>query len=248
MIESKIKNDWGLVGKEKIRVEGFWNKFAPLMDWDKTVICGGLAIRHYLGERDRKFNDVDVAVSSLVAVKGRVSDDFLVSHFHDYQISGLEGHNDEFYLVLIDPVNRVKVDIFDGNRYPVDRVEVEVQRRKVSIQSLECQLAVSMFEVTGVLKGETVEQKRLTDVEGMLKLADIKKSEQMWRMVRDNHFGLSLEEIWDQIKQFIKKNPKLVVENRFKRHSGYKCEYCLTDVRYPLTSLDNVAKIMGYVE
>ena len=98
----------GFSPEDTERVSAHLEKLLPYLRQDAFTIVGGLAIRYHLATHkiaypQRAFNDLDIMVDSLDAVSTAVIDNFLVEHYHPPIANA-------FYLVLIDPGTKTKVD------------------------------------------------------------------------------------------------------------------------------------------
>src|SRR5260370_40796041 len=93
------------------KVDIFLQRLIPHLIDNEYLVVGGLAIRYQLYKHGvvypiRDFNDLDLKANSINTVKPSVTQDFLIYHYHPEK-------NGSFFIVLIDPVTKIKVDIFD---------------------------------------------------------------------------------------------------------------------------------------
>jgi len=94
------------------RLSGCLRRLVPHLRRDEIAITGGVAIQIGLAASGRSdwrktIADLDLVASSLDAVSSGVAGPFLVSHYHVAQ-----AEVPKFMIQLVDPVSRIRVDIF----------------------------------------------------------------------------------------------------------------------------------------
>ena len=104
-------------------------RLLPNLRENDVAITGGVAIQIGMAQLGREGSreaiaDLDMVADSLGAVSANVVEDFLVSHYHVVQ-PGVP----KFLVQLVDPVTRIRVDIFP------DLVGSLVRSRRVNIGS-----------------------------------------------------------------------------------------------------------------
>lgn len=132
----------GFSGEEKERITTHLERLFPYLKPNGFVIVGGLAIRYHLLSHGipyppRPFNDLDIIVRDSNVVSPSVSNDFLVYHYHPK----------DYFLALVDPISRTKVDIFSYNPKPQETVKVPFENREVDIRSIEDQLVKTILDM-----------------------------------------------------------------------------------------------------
>ena len=97
---------------EMERLSACLARLLPNLRENDVAITGGVAIQIGMAELGRQGSretiaDLDMVAGSLDAVSSNVAEDFLVSHYHVVQ-PGVP----KFMVQLVDPVTRIRVDIF----------------------------------------------------------------------------------------------------------------------------------------
>src|SRR4051812_22473418 len=99
-----------IVGEDATRIQGSLSKLMQHLA-APVVLTGGIAIGWHLlrnGARQQKkrFNDIDLVVEGLSGLRGSLSGDFLIRHFHPHREQG------KILLMLVDEEHRTRIDIF----------------------------------------------------------------------------------------------------------------------------------------
>jgi len=106
------------VTAEHLRV--CWSRLRPHIDERSIAITGGVAMelhgRNAGSRRGRVADDLDLVATNRHAVAPSVASTFLVSHFHVPEV----GYS-KFLIQLVDPVSRVRVDIFPDTQGCIPR-------------------------------------------------------------------------------------------------------------------------------
>ena len=104
----------------------------------EVAIAGGVAIQLRLAETGcvggrTAIADLDLVASSLDSVAPSISETFLVSHYHVVQ-SGVP----KFMVQLVDPVSRIRVDVFPDLVGSLTRARtVQIRTQSVKVLALE---------------------------------------------------------------------------------------------------------------
>jgi hypothetical protein len=237
------------------RIQNFLTKLLPYLDLAKITFVGGLAFRHHLSQTnvqiDRPFNDLDLVTPTLAAVSPQAvsSGDFLVSHFHDYARTNelTIPPRDRFYLVLVDPVNKVKIDIFDTEPFPPTRtIPVVFNDFSLNIISPEDQLCHLVWNAYGIINGQPIQAKMVPNIEALWPQVNITQASQIWSQYYS--LTLDLETTWSRIQTSAKSHAELLKEKFFHRLPNSPCPSCLSDPSWPLTPLSEIYRLLGYVE
>jgi hypothetical protein len=112
----------------------------------------GLKVRKSTADRD-----IDFVASDLAAIRPTATADFLVSHYHRPQ--------PKFLLQLVDPINRVRIDVFPDLTGSIAHAEeVHFRDYRVRVLTPEAILAhkVQTLE-SAVAQGKTVDPKHFDD-------------------------------------------------------------------------------------
>lgn len=208
------------------------SKLAKYLDLNRAVIVGGLAIRYHLIRAGvnysvRPFNDLDLTLGSFESISPKCSEEFWVYHTHLQ-----DGH---FFLALVDPESRTKVDVFDPKKK--ERAErVEFVGQLMQVVSLEDQLVKTVYDLQRISKKDHVDPKQFSDARLMLQIAD--KSKLPDTLVADLVRAEKIREL----------HPEWVQEKPFRRPRPYVCEHCVNIDGFPLMPMEEVYKVLGYVE
>ncbi len=228
------------------KVERFLDKLLPYLDPQNTSVVGGFAIRYHLtiAGKDlslRSFNDLDLIARSTKAVDAKIQEGFLVYHYHPLA----EGSS---YLALVDPDTRIKIDIFPYDPAP-DKVDfVDFKGKPVALVSPEDQLIKTVLDTLKVKSGLVVDPKQFKDAEMLFEIVDKVKAAEWWRVRGYSQYPQDLQEAFYLAKQISRENPQLLKENPFKRPQPYNCSECRSDNMFKLTPMEQVYRVLGYVE
>lgn len=227
------------------RIRAHVERLLPYLTPGKFTIVGGLAIRYHLITHtieypQREFNDIDITVTSLDAVSPRVIDEFLVEHYHPPV-------NNSFYLVLIDPVTKTKIDIFSAQVPEDDTREVSFGKYKIQITTPECQLVKTVFDLQRISQEKKVDPKQFSDARLLLRIVDKTKAEAFWQKKGFTSIVLTLMEALEKAEKVAHVHPDWVKEKPFRRKI-YICPDCVDSAVFPLTPMKKIYSIMGYIE
>jgi hypothetical protein len=146
---------------ETDRLGACLRRLVRYVDRHAVALTGGVAIEQHLSARGlppcrRVLNDVDVVSRSEEAISRRITGEFLVSHFHRPQ----PGYA-KFLVQLVDPVSRLRVDIFPGSTeraHPCD-----VRGTTARVLDLEAILDHKIAVLAGASGQRPVDEKHDTD-------------------------------------------------------------------------------------
>ena len=221
-------------------------KLLHYINVDKMAIVGGLAIRYLLAKAGikypvRDFNDLDIMVKEANDVSAKVSKDFLVYHYHP-QIG------DSFYIVLIDPESRTKVDIFDWNPPLEDYITVKFEGYKLKMRSVEDQLVKTVYDIQRISTGKKVDPKQFMDATLLRKIANLKKADNLWKKRNYPNYPKSITDAINRANKIAQVHPTWVQKNPFKRLKPYVCTTCQETSDFKITPMVQIYKVLGYVE
>jgi hypothetical protein len=247
----------GFNPQEEKRIRTHLNKLLPYFKKDEFAIVGGIPIRYFAAIKGvkvpkRSFNDIDMVASNVTTINPKVAKEFLVSHYH-YN-PNLPKNESNFYVVLVDPESKTKVDIFDEKNQQyvaAKRVKVKFAGIPVYVESLEDQLVVSVKEAYRVVtKNFTEEPKKIEDIELMLRIADLELAQSYWKKADFENHPKTLIEAFNATKKKLKENPELLVERKYRKRKPYQCEGCeeSKNANFPVTKMEKVYKTLGYIE
>lgn len=231
---------------DKKRVNNCLAKIFPHLNMDKSVVVGGLAIRYHLVNSgldypSKKFNDLDLMVEEASVVKLSITKDFLIYHYHPQK-----GNN--FYIVVVDPVNKIKVDIFDYDPPPENLKKVRFDLFKVKIRGIEDQLVKTVFDIQRISEKFKVDPKQFMNTKLLIQIANFKKADLMWKKRRYINYPNSIKDAIDRAFLIAKQHPDWVSEKPFRKPKPYHCLECKSTKNFPITQMSEIYKILGYVE
>ncbi len=212
---------------------------------DKFVLVGGLAIRYHLAKHslrlpEANLNDLDIMVESLDVVSPDVTKDFLVYHFHH------EGT--KFYWALVDPITKLKIDIFDYNFAPQEVVQVQLDGHTLKMRSAEDQLVKTIVDVLRISEEAKVDPKQFRDAEALLKIADLEKLERFWQLKNLTDYPASAVEAWEKAQRVAQEHPEWLKVSPFRKEAPYVCTLCVKSKDFPITPMGRIYQVLGYVE
>lgn len=220
----------GFSKKDNQKVKAVLKKLLKHLNLKNVTLVGGLAIRHQILKEGhfypkRSFNDLDLVVKSPKDVYKSVCSDFLIYHYHPLK-------NSHFYIVLLDPKHKIKIDIFDNSTPPIKPETVVFNNLKLKIRSCEDQLTRTVLDLLKVTKNEEIDPKQFSDAKLLLKIAP----------------SQTLNQQLNQAEEIVKKSPKLLLQKPFHKPKPYKCSACVKVKSFPITPMENIYQILGYVE
>lgn len=244
-IEQKLIS--GFTEEESRRIGIHLNKLIPYLDINRFVIVGGLAIRYHLTKAgmvypQRPFNDLDIIAEDINVVSPKVKKDFLIYHHHP------QNENGNFYLVLVDPVSKTKIDIFDYSVKPQDIDKVQFGSYSLNIQSPEDQLVKTVADVQRLSVETKVDPKQFSDAHLLVQIADIGKADEYWRQRQLAGLPDSIVAALERAEQIAQNHPIWLKEKPFRKEKSYICQDCVSTADFPITPMEEIYKLLGYVE
>ncbi len=248
--ESLSKHEDNLVvgfSKEDARkVRIHLERLLPYLVPDEFVFVGGIAIRYHLNKAGisyppRPFNDLDIIVKSSETLLPSVKTDFLIYHYHPNK-------NGWFFVALVDPVSKTKVDIFPYDPAPEETIQVNFGGYQVRLVSSEDQLIKTALDIRRVSPKIKVDPKQFSDADYLLKIVDLNKAEKIWRRKFYALYGTTLSETIQTAKNIALLHPEWIKEKPFRKPNPYVCKDCESTPDFPLTPMEEVYKVLGYIE
>lgn len=241
--EKSINIISGFSKKDQKKIKLHLRKLLPYLKKNQFVIVGGLAIRYHalangLDYPKRGFNDLDIIVKNPSVVSKKVGKDFLIYHYHPK----------DFFLALVDPVTKTKVDVFSFYPVPGETVQVNSGDEKINIVSVEDQMVKTVLDINRISSNAKVDPKQFSDAKLLLKIADLKKSDELWRKNKFKGLPKSLEDAIKRAQDLAKKHPEWIREKPFRKLKSYKCLNCKSADVFNIVPMEKVYRILGYVE
>lgn len=205
------------------RLRGCLTRFLPHVDERSVALTGGVAIDVHLSERGLSSGrhvvvDVDFVAAGGDTVSSSVATQFLVSHFHQPQ----PGYP-KFLIQLVDPVSRLRVDVFPDLTGSLRRARV--------------------LEVADV-------QVRVLDANSILehKLATLANASDA-RLVEEKHYkdAMQLGALCGRPVPSIAAS--LLCKAEYSQNLSARCARCETsqDIAFPLAPKREIYEVLGYV-
>lgn len=228
------------------RIKSHLGKLLPYIDTNKMVIVGGLAIRYLIAQAGikypaRGFNDLDLMVKTVGAISPKVAKDFLIYHFH-------YSKKDSFFIALVDPVLKIKVDIFDWRPPLEEYTIVKFGNYKLKMRSIEDQLVKTVSDLQRISSEKRVDPKQFLDATLLMKIANTKFADIIWGKRNFSNYPNSIMSAFDRARDIAKLHPEWVKENPFKKPKPYQCPDCKSTKEFKITPMRQIYEILGYTE
>ena len=146
------------------RLSACLGRLLPHLGENDVAITGGVAIQigmaelGHVGSREA-IADLDMVAGSLDAVPSNVAEDFLVSHYHAVQ-PGVP----KFMVQLVDPVTRIRVDIFPDLAGSLTRSsEVRIGGHVARVLALEDILEHKLLTISKASSTSPIDPKHADD-------------------------------------------------------------------------------------
>lgn len=157
------------------------------------------------------------------------------------------------------------MDIFDYTQSPKELVGVPFHGYVVNIQSIEDQLVKTVLDTSKVVDRIVVDPKQFQDARLMMQAADMKKAEENWKSRKFKKYPRSLVKALEKAWDIVRKNPDLSKEKPHRKSKPYICPDCsprsrldsakrfageagVSTLRFPITSMQQIYKTLGYIE
>lgn len=241
----KTKKDLviGFSDDERKRTTANLERLLPHLKPDQFVIVGGLAIRYHLITHGisyprRPFNDLDIIVKNKKVVSLAVAKDFLIYHYHPK----------DYFLALVDPKSKTKVDIFSYYPVPHRTIKAKFGMREVDIVSIEDQLVKTVFDIQRISEKAKVDPKQFLDTRLLMEIADMELVDRLWRANNFKKWPKTIQKAIDRAEKIAKNDPEWLQEKPFVRVKPFVCPQCQSIKDFRIVPMDEIYKILGYVE
>ena len=238
----------GLSKGERKRTSLFLDKLLRHFSPDNFAIVGGLAIRYHIMKRDlpypeRSLNDLDIIIKDINDIPPSVTKDFLIAEWHPPKKSGY------FIVKLVDPETKIKADIFPFGPDSTKRfINLPFMGYTINVASIEDQLVKTVFDIQRISAQNKVDPKQFSDAKLLMKIADLKLANQVWKDQSFKRYPKSITDAIDRAKNIAKKHPEWLQEQPFRKPKPFKCPDCKPPADFPLTPMEEIYKILGYGE
>lgn len=225
---------------------GVLQRLLPHFTRDNLVIVGGLATRYNLASHgfpvlERPFNDLDVMIKNPSEMKPSITDEFLIYHYHPPK-------QESFYMVLVDPQTKTKVDIFDYDPAPIQPEIVQVGDYTVSIRGAADQLTKTVFDLLRITAPHRTDPKQFSDARLLMQIADPEVARRIWEERHAHKYPFSIEEALVKADEARVEYPEKVFEHPYRRSELYVCGECEEVPGYPITPMKRIFDLLGYVD
>ncbi len=233
----------GFTKAETKKITTHLNKLLPYLKPGSFVIVGGLAIRYHLithgiSYPQRPFNDLDIIVKNKNVVSPEVAKDFLVYHYHP----------ENFFLALVDPESKTKVDIFNFEPKPSSILSVAFGDTYVDIVSIEDQLVKTVLDLQRISPKAKVDPKQFLDTNLLMQIADLSKADRGWRAKKFKDYPKTIIQAVQNAQSIAKKHPEWIKQSPFKKSKPYHCPFCKSEDGFKVEPMVKIYKLLGYVE
>lgn len=243
----------GLNNKDREKMRIFLEKFLRHVDRDKLVVCGGLATRFHLAQHGltipaRPFNDLDLLIESPNDTAPTITSDFMLYHYHPPGVDD-PVEKSYFFYAFVDPQSRLKADVFPYRWSAPGRfVWATFQGKPIKVVGIEDQLIQCLYDVSRISPKLKVDPKQLTDVHTLMKIANVKLTEQIWKKNNHPSYPSTLKEAIEKADYLKVYHPQWWQEKPYRKPTPYKCSHCQDRLNYPIDSMSKIYKVLGYVE
>lgn len=221
------------------------SRLLPLLKPGEFKIVGGLAIRHHLlaagYDYPYQIDEIDLIAKGESSVSPELTKDFLVYHHHyspDKKI---------FYLAIVDPVTSIKIDIFT-EIVPEGSIKVNFNDQELEIASLEDQLVKTVLDIQRISEKSKIKPKELVNAKQMAEVADMVASETIWKQRKSAELPNTIVEAIDKVAKIAQEHPEYLSEEPHRKPEPYQCSECVDTPDFPLSPMEKVYRILGYVE
>lgn len=242
-IESLIS---GFNKEDSVKIDLFLQKLLPHLAKDKFMIVGGLAIRYYLTKVGvdypiREFNDLDIKAESTKVLASSVTNDFLIYHYHPE-------NNGAFYIVLIDPETKIKVDIFDMTIKDEQFVMIPFHEWNLRMVRLEDQFVKTVFDIQRISKEKKVDPKQFLGTRLMTTIVNMDLADEIWKKRHHKELPNSIRLAVKRAQKIAEDHPEWTQERPFRHEKPYYCPDCIEVKEFPITPMSEIYKVLGYTE
>lgn len=243
----------GFSENDKNRIETHLEKLLPYLEPNEFALVGGIPIRYHLINRGidcpiRALNDLDMIAKRVSVVSPSVRQDFLIYHYHPQTPGHHQEATENFYLVLVDPKSRTKIDIFCWDPAPERLVPFEFRGHQVNLVSVEDQLVKTVVDISRISEEAKVDPKQFSDAKLLLQIADLETAERYWKNKFYEKFQKSLLETTRDAQEIAEKHPEWLKEKPFRKPQPYVCPDCNDTPDFPLTPMEEIYRVLGYIE
>lgn len=226
-------------GKIKTHLDRLLHYLKP----DGFAIVGGLVIRYHLISKginypQRPFNDLDMIIRSPDVVSTAVAKDFLIYHYHP----------ESFFLALVDPISKIKDDIFSFDPAPKQLEQVHFGGRNINVISIEDQIVKTVLDIQRISPETKVDPKQFFDTGLLAQVADMVKANNIWQSYKFEKYPDTINKAIERAEGIAAQHPEWTEEKPFRKPEPYICTSCRSANGFKIVPMGQVYKILGYVE
>jgi len=238
--------DEAMPAESKGRLQETLARLLPYLTTGEFKIVGALAIRHHLLAAGRDYpypiDEFDLIAKSERAISQDITKDFLVYHHH----YAPDNHN-IFYLALVDPQTKVKVDIFTEIVLE-GLLKVDFNGEEIEIASLEDQLVKTSLDIQRISEKSKIKPKELENAKQMAEIANMDEAQEIWKQRKRTEMPETITEAISQVERIAQEHPEYLSEEPHRKPEPYKCSECVDTPDFPLAPMEKIYQILGYVE
>lgn len=244
----------GLSDSERDRMRFFLEKFLHHVTSSKLVICGGLATRyhlyvHGLSFPQRAFNDLDFLIENVDDIKPSIISDFMLYHYHPPGKDDPDVETTYFFYAFVDPVSRMKADVFPYRWSASERfIQAKFQDKPIKVVGMEDQLIQCLYDVSRISDKQKVDPKQLRDVHILMKIADVKLAKEIWEQNNHPLYPKTLAEAIKKADILTVAHPDWWQAKPYRKPKPYCCFNCQNRPDFPITDMQKIYQVLGYVE
>ncbi len=244
--QNKLIN--GYSKKDKARVDLLLSTLLNHLKPKKFIIVGGVSTRFNSSRVGIKFpirplNDIDIIIESREVILPSITRNFLVYHYHPNP-----SHNGSFYIALIFPNTKTKIDFFDYSNKPEKIYRIKYNEHLVQIQSAEDQLVNTVNQIQRISNDDKVDPKQFLDLEFLIKSSNLEKATSIWEIKHRAKYGKGLKDAIQKAKKNANDHPEWLQVKPERKSEPYTCRDCVVTKDFPIAPMETIYKLMGYTK
>jgi hypothetical protein len=233
--------------EESFRCQHALTKLALQMR-EPPLVTGGLAVKWYLSKHGvhtarRPFNDIDVVIHDRSQLRGSLTQEFLIAHYHPTRGRG------KILLQLAEEESRSRIDLVTPYSCSIteraQRVTIGgVSCWIVAAEDLAARLLCILYQV---VIDKPVAPKYYESFMRLANIADMNSVAAIWHEYRDDWHTDDLSEAITSVHQTIAKHTHLLQPDVYSQAIDRTCPCCRHSEGFPLAPAARIHEIWGYV-
>lgn len=244
----KTKLVGGYFNEEKKKVEQLLSALLPYLVPNRFILVGGISTR-YSAVRSKKMfpkrplNDVDILIENKDVLLPSVTNDFLIYHYHPNQ-----NYNGSYYIALVCPNTKTKIDFFDYSNKPDKVYRLKFGEYFVDVQSAEDQLVNTVHQIQRISSRDKVDPKQISDLKLLNRISNKNISEKIWMKKHFKEHKIDLKKAIERGLKLARECPDWLQVKPRRKGEPYVCKDCVNTTDFPITPMGTIYKLMGYVK